>query len=292
MAADPDLHVFGEDLLDPYGGAFKATKGLSTAYPDRVHTTPISEAGVVGVAAGMALRGKPAIVEIMFGDFLGLAMDAILNHAAKMPWMYDGQVTMPLIVRTPMGGRRGYGATHSQSLEKHFCGIPGLTVYAVNAATAIEALYRRAHAARAPTLIIENKTLYSRLVEDPDDPPAPAAPDVVLVAYGGSVEIARKAAARLREEEVEAEVLAIERLSPFPADVLLRAATRCRRFVTLEEGGPGWGFADACARVLVNEGVRFAALCGPDHPLPNSRVWEEAVLPSAEAAVAAVADLL
>ena len=202
MAADSDLHLFGEDILDPYGGAFKVTRGLSTRFPDRVHTTPISESGIVGVAAGMALRGKPAIVGIMFGDFLGLAMDQLLNHAAKMPWMYDEQVEMPLIVRTPMGGGRGYGPTHSQSLEKHFCGIPGLTVLAVDQFADLPALYRAAHAARQPTLIIENKVLYARMMAGADALPSPPSPEILLIAYGGSVELALAAAERLQEEEV------------------------------------------------------------------------------------------
>lgn len=289
---DPDLHLFGEDVLDPYGGAFKVTRGLSTAFPDRVHTTPISEAGIVGVATGMALRGKPAIVEIMFGDFLGLAMDQILNHAAKLSWMYNEQVQVPLIIRTPMGGRRGYGPTHSQSIEKHFCGIPGLAVLAVDQFSPVADLYREAYASRRPTLIVENKTLYSRLVEGSDVLPRPQAPEIVLLAYGGSAEIARAAASLLAVEEVAAEVLVLPRLSPFPSEPLLAAARRCGRFLAVEEGTAGWGFAESCALALVNEGVRFARLAGPGHPLPSSRHWEERVLPSAEDVAAAAARLL
>jgi pyruvate/2-oxoglutarate/acetoin dehydrogenase E1 component len=121
MAADPRLVVLGEDITDPYGGAFKVTRGLSSAYRDRVWTTPISEGGIVGMAAGMALKGRPTIVELMFGDFIALAADQIINHATKFRWMYNDQVEVPMIIRAPMGGRRGYGPTHSQSLEKHFC---------------------------------------------------------------------------------------------------------------------------------------------------------------------------
>ncbi|MFQ5616792.1 MAG: alpha-ketoacid dehydrogenase subunit beta, partial [Anaerolineales bacterium] len=130
FAADERVHLIGEDVLDPYGGAFKVTRGLSTAYPARVHASPISEAGAAGVATGMALRGLLPVVEIMFGDFTTLIADQIINHLAKFRYMYNEQVRVPIVIRTPMGGRRGYGATHSQTLEKMFLGLPGLRVLA------------------------------------------------------------------------------------------------------------------------------------------------------------------
>jgi len=130
LAVNERVVILGEDILDPYGGAFKVTRGLSTAYPNRVMTTPISEAGIVGVAAGMALRGLRPVVEIMFGDFVTLIADQVVNHIAKFRWMYNDQVRVPLVIRTPMGGRRGYGPTHSQTLEKLFLGVPGLRVLA------------------------------------------------------------------------------------------------------------------------------------------------------------------
>ncbi|NJO38774.1 MAG: alpha-ketoacid dehydrogenase subunit beta, partial [Rhizobiales bacterium] len=192
--SDPDLHLLGEDVLDPYGGAFKVTKGLSTRFPNRVLTTPISEACIVGVATGLAIRGRPAIVEIMFGDFLCLAMDQLLNHASKLAWVYDDQIKVPLIVRTPMGGKRGYGATHSQSLEKHFCGMPGLAVLAVHPFGDPGDVLRKAYRLGAPALVIENKTMYGRAARPIDDLPKPAAPDLAIVTYGGCVEPAVAAA--------------------------------------------------------------------------------------------------
>ena len=121
-ALEKDEHVliFGEDILDPYGGAFKVTRGLSSSFPDQVFTTPVSEAGIVGVASGLALRGFRPVVEIMFGDFVTLAADQVINHAAKFRYMYNDQVNVPVVIRTPMGGRRGYGPTHSQTMEKLF----------------------------------------------------------------------------------------------------------------------------------------------------------------------------
>lgn len=167
MTADKRVYLLGEDILDPYGGAFKVTRGLSTAYPDRVLTTPISEAGIVGLATGMALRGLRPVVEIMFGDFLTLAADQLINHVTKFNWMYNGgksleeQVCTPLVIRTPMGGRRGYGPTHSQTLEKHFLGVPGLCVLAACSLGDPGRLLEQAILeTSAPVLFLENKLLY------------------------------------------------------------------------------------------------------------------------------------
>ena len=122
-----NVYLLGEDILDPYGGAFKVSRGLSTSFPERVLTTPISEAGFVGVAAGMALRGLRPVVEIMFGDFVTLIADQMINHIAKFRWMYNNQVRLPIVIRTPMGGRRGYGPTHSQTLGKTISGCTWTT---------------------------------------------------------------------------------------------------------------------------------------------------------------------
>lgn len=163
MQQDDRVHVIGEDILDPYGGAFKVTKGLSSRFPERVWTTPISESAIVGLSVGMAMRGLRPIVEIMFGDFLTLAADQLINHAAKFPWMFNHAVQVPLVVRAPMGGRRGYGATHSQSLEKHFLGVPGLWVVAPSVAGDPGALLAQAALESAhPVLFIESKTCYAR----------------------------------------------------------------------------------------------------------------------------------
>ena len=124
MAQDPRILLIGEDIESPYGGAFKITKGLSEEFPSRVRNTPISESTIIGMGNGLALGGFLPVCEIMFGDFLALAADQLINHASKFRFMYNDQVRIPFIVRTPMGGRRGYGPTHSQSIEKHFLGLP------------------------------------------------------------------------------------------------------------------------------------------------------------------------
>ena len=132
FANDPRVYLLGEDVLDPYGGAFKVTRGLSTRYPDRVLTTPISEGAIVGVGNGLALAGDRAIVEVMFGDFVTLAFDQIVNFAAKSVAMYGRRLPMHLVVRCPVGGNRGYGPTHSQCPQKHFVGVPDLALFEVS----------------------------------------------------------------------------------------------------------------------------------------------------------------
>ena len=137
------------------------TRGLSDAFPDQVVTTPISEAGIVGLGIGLALRGFRPVVEIMFGDFITLAADQLINHAAKFRWMYNDQVRVPLVIRTPMGGGRGYGPTHSQSLEKIFLGIPGLQVLAPSAfGDPGDLLYAAVINSNDPVIFIEHKLLY------------------------------------------------------------------------------------------------------------------------------------
>jgi pyruvate/2-oxoglutarate/acetoin dehydrogenase E1 component len=126
---DPEIYLLGEDVADPYGGAFKITKGLSTRFPDRVLSTPISEAGFTGVASGLALCGHAVLTEVMFEDFIGLAFDQIANFATKCVSMFGRTVPMRMVIRCPSGGRRGYGPTHSQSLHKHLMGIPNLSIY-------------------------------------------------------------------------------------------------------------------------------------------------------------------
>jgi pyruvate/2-oxoglutarate/acetoin dehydrogenase E1 component len=167
METDPSVFVLGEDILDPYGGAFKVTRGLSTRFPERVLTSPISEAALVGVANGMALRGLRPVAEIMFGDFVTLIADQLVNQAAKFRWMYNNKVNVPMVVRTPMGGRRGYGPTHSQSLEKMFMGIPGLTVVAPNTLGDAGRLLEAAIADTDPVLFVEHKLLYTRKQLEP-----------------------------------------------------------------------------------------------------------------------------
>src|ERR1700741_5457138 len=153
LSDDERVVVLGEDIADPYGGAFKVTRGLTTAYPDRVRTTPISEGAIAGISAGLALAGYRPIAEVMFGDFLTLCFDQLVNHIAKYEAMYAGRPPCPGIIRAPPGGGRGYGPTHSQSLEKHFVGVPHLRVVATSLVHDPAAVLRALLAQDSPVLL-------------------------------------------------------------------------------------------------------------------------------------------
>ena len=161
------MKLIGEDIEDnnqytpeSYGGAFKVTRDLSSKYTNRVLNTPISEAAIVGISAGYSIKAGRTVVEIMFGDFTTLIFDQIVQHVSKYGTIYNGKIKCPLIIRTPMGGKRGYGPTHSQSLEKHFLGIPNLYVIALNHRVSPDYLFKAiCEVDGAPFLVIENKIL-------------------------------------------------------------------------------------------------------------------------------------
>ena len=271
--ADPRVLMLGEDLVDPYGGAFKVSKGLSTRFPGRVISTPISEAGITGVAAGMAVRGLRPVVEIMFGDFLTLCTDQIVNHITKFALMYPG-VTVPLVIRTPMGGGRGYGATHSQSLEKMFLGVPGLTVVAPSLAHDPGALLRHAVLADdSPVLFIENKLLYGQplagVAGDPlcvslidSDSGYPTAvvrnlpdspPDLTVLAYGGSSRTLLNVMRRFAAEEISIQAVLPSRLRPVSLDGLVAQVRQAPRVLIVEEGTAGFNWGSEIAALLYEQ---------------------------------------
>jgi len=310
-----DVYLLGEDVLDPYGGAFKVTQGLSTRFPDRVLTTPISEASLFGVAAGMALRGYRPILEIMFGDFIALGFDQIVNGISKFREMFDDQVTLPLVVRTPMGGRRGYGPTHSQSLEKLLLGVPGITVVAASECHDLRALLTAAVADDEPVFFIENKLMYGRTHRRPEnghvdglrcvegDGSYPSLTfsgsdagggSATLVTYGGMLPIVLEAATRLiLERELFTEVVALGQLLPIDLDPVLESVARTGALVTVEEGTLTGGVgAEIAARVqeaawddLQRPIERVAAR---DGIIPAARTLEDAMLPGVDDVVAAV----
>ncbi len=315
LEADERVHFLGEDILDPYGGAFKVAEGLSTTHPDRVHTTPVSEAGMVGLGVGMALRGLRPVVEIMFGDFITLGTDQLVNHAAKLRWMSADQVQVPLVVRTPMGGRRGYGPTHSQTLEKMYLGVPGLRVVAASALGHAGRLLRTAILEDPdPVLFVEHKLLYGLPILAPEDPmefevdpfddryPAwrlriRGAPDPALTvaAYGHMAELAREAILRLAyEREIFAELIVFTQLSPLKPEPLIASLERTGRLLTVEEGTRrgGWG-----AEVAADAGERLPAglvmrrVAALDLPVPAAGPLEETMLPGVDDVMNAAAEL-
>lgn len=302
LAADPGTHLLGEDVVDPYGGAFKVTRGLSTRFPDRVVATPLSEGGIVGVGAGMALAGGTAIVEIMFGDFVALAFDQLVNFASKSVSMYGRRVPMRLLVRCPTGAGRGYGPTHSQSLQKHFLGVPGLAVYEMSPfcdnRTLLPAILDRAE----PAIFFEDKRLYAEtwcadgVVDElfgyelvtPDTAavsvPGTDAVDCVVIAPGG---VAHRALAAMREllldEEINCLLLVPARLYPFDVTPLLPVLARATAICVAEESTPGgtWGSEVAVQlhRLMWTELSRPVALVqSADRVIPTAAHLERDVV--------------
>jgi pyruvate/2-oxoglutarate/acetoin dehydrogenase E1 component len=313
-----DVYLLGEDVLDPYGGAFKVTQGLSTRFPERVLTTPISEASLFGVAAGMALRGYRPILEIMFGDFIALGFDQIVNGIGKFREMFDDQVTLPLVVRTPMGGRRGYGPTHSQSLERLLLAVPGISVVAASECHDLRALLTEAVDDDDPVFFVENKLMYGRPQRRPENGyvdglrcvesggryPAltfsgsdAGGGSATLVTYGGMLPIVLEAATRLiLERELFTEIVALGQLHPLDLEPVIESVARTGALVTVEEGTRTAGVgAEIAARVqeaawddLHRPIERVAAR---DGIIPAARTLEETMLPGVEDVVAAVTAL-
>ena len=303
LAHHPETLLLGEDLHDPYGGAFKVTQGLSTAYPGRVISTPISEAGITGAAIGLAMDGFRPILEIMFADFLSLCMDQLYNHAVKFPGMFP-DVTVPLIVRTPSGGRRGYGPTHSQSPENIFTAIPGLTVlFGSQRHDVARLLVDAARRWPYPTLFLEHKLLYGEtmaagdfevLAADPDDLAAHLFPtllrrrpeaDLTIVTYGGMLPVAEEAAQRLEaEEELRADIVVPSLLSPLPRRTLLAHLMQSARVVIAEESHHEFGIGAEIAASLLEAGYQGQALRigTPPVPIASARSLERQILPDAE----------
>ena len=275
--SNPRVLMFGEDIetsneYNPgeYGGACKVSRDLSMKFPGRVRNTPISEAVIVGLGSGLALSGYIPIVEIMFGDFITLVFDQLLQHASKFRLMYNGNVNVPLLIRTPMGGKRGYGPTHSQSLEKHFLGIPDLVVLALNSRInprdTYEAILRQLV---SPVLLIENKILYTtrsktkKLVEynifESNEEyksvvisPITGTPKVTIICYGEMLDAVEEALVRLLlEEEIYCEVICPTLISNTNIYPIIESLTRTNWLLVVEEGSSvaSWG-SEVISRIV------------------------------------------
>jgi 2-oxoisovalerate dehydrogenase E1 component len=311
---DDRIFLLGEDIEGPYGGAFKVTKDLSQIFPGRVRNTPISELAITGISNGLALSGMKPVVEIMFGDFIMLAGDQILNHAAKFNFMYAGQVQVPLVLRTPMGGKRGYGPTHSQSLEKHLLGIPGTRVVALHHRFDPAEVYARLlgdSLPALPTIVIENKILYGEKAS-PDavegfkwfhsthDFPisymrAEGRPDATIVCYGGLLPDAEKAVDRLfLEHDMVVEIICPMQLYPLQPRSMLSLAQRSGRLLLAEEGHGFCGFtAELMATLseLERSLVMRRVYAHPQH-IPAAKPLELRMLPDTDRLVAETLELL
>ena len=292
-----DVMILGEDLHEPYGGAFKVTAGLSEAFPGRVVSTPISEAGITGAGIGLSMSGYRTIVEIMFADFLTLCMDQIYNHAVKFPGMFK-DCDVPVIVRAPCGGRRGYGPTHSQSLENLFISVPGLTVlYGSHRHNVGQLLVDAATQWPNPTVFLEHKLLYGEkqspagyTVIQPDASDRGAElfptirsghdqPDMTLVSFGGMLPYVERAAQHLEdEEELNVEIIVPSMLSPLPRQTLLNVLLTRQRIMVIEESHHEFGFSAELLACLIESGFKgqeAVRLGMPPVPIASARSLEQ-----------------
>jgi len=304
MAEDDTVFIMGEDIKDPYGGAFKVTKGLSTIYSDRIINTPISEAGFIGLCVGAAMAGYKPIADLMFGDFITLGFDQLLNHATKYGWMYADQVKIPMLLRAPMGGGRGYGATHSQSLEKYLIGMPNLRVLAMSRLLDGSKFIRRIlKNIESPTVLIENKKMYGEKlfvykdskiegfrVEESENEYSvyklslvDDIADCCVITYGAMTDLAMNVAKKMMiEEEVNVNVIVNTSLSPLEVETIVKYIGNTKNVITLEEGTmrAGWGAEVVAALNELGVKANFSRIAAKDCVIPCGSELEGNMLPS------------
>ena len=307
-----DILFIGEDIHSPYGGAFKATKDLSENHPDKVFTTPISEGAITGIANGLALKGFRPFLEIMFGDFITLTLDQIINHASKFYHMYNKQVNCPIVIRTPMGGKRGFGPTHSQTLDKFLIGIDNIKVIAINILISPLEIYMAIYEnERHPVIVLENKIDYARKFQNisadiiknykciSDNSiyptlrfvPKVTKPEVTIITYGGSVHDVFEASMQLfNEKEIVTEIIILSQIYPLPIKNLQSAIGTDFLFV-VEEGSKSAGFGSELIANLAENNHKFRKVkrvASLPIPVPSSKKLESQVLSNPNQIVNAV----
>lgn len=302
MEADTSVILLGEDIANA-GGPFGATRGLRDKFgPDRVRDTPIAEAALVGAAVGAALTGLKPVAEIMFMDFITLAMDALVNQAAKARFMFGGQRGVPMVLRTPHGGGLSAGPQHSQCLEAWLCHVPGLKVVCPATPADAYGLLRSAIADPDPVIVVEHKGLYAmkgEVAEPPEYVPigrariARPGRNATIVCYGAALHWSLDAAAQLEKDGIEAEVLDLRSLQPWDEAAVLESLSRTHHLVVTHESVEAFGVgAEIVARMA---DVGFDELDGPIlrvaapfTPVPFAKPLESAWRPDASRIAAAV----
>jgi len=296
MRRDKNVVFLGEDVAAA-GGVFKTTVGLLDEFgPRRVRDTPISEQAILGAAMGAAMTGLRPIAEIMFSDFLAVCWDLVANQMAKSRYMTDGQVTLPLVVRTANGGGARFGAQHSQSVENWAMAVPGIKVVAPSTPADVKGLLAAAVRDNDPVLFFEQKSLYATKGEVPDgehvEPLGKAkvlrqGSDVTIVALALMVPRALEAAERLAGEGISASVIDVRSLVPLDTQTILGEVAKTGRLITVEENPRLCGWGAEIASIVAEE--LFYDLDGPivrittPHiPLPSADALEDATIPSAE----------
>ena len=301
MTADPRVVVLGEDI-GLAGGPFNVTRGLQERFPDRVIDTPISEAAITGAALGAALSGLKPVVEIMFMDFVTLAMDQLVNQAAKAHFMFGGQASAPMVLRTPHGGGQSAGPQHSQCLEAWLAHVPGLKVVCPATPADAYGLLRAAIDDPNPVVFIEHKALYG--TKGPMTEPFEVVPigkariartgrDATVITYGAMLYRALEAAQTLAADGIEVEVIDLRSLQPWDKATVLESISRTHRAVIAHEAVLAFGIGAEIAATIAAEG--FDDLDGPVlrvgaafMPSPFAPGLERRFMPDAQRVVQAV----
>jgi pyruvate dehydrogenase E1 component beta subunit len=302
MARDDTVVLLGEDVAAA-GGVFKATVGLLEQFgPERVRDTPISEQAIVGAAMGAAMTGLRPIAELMFSDFYAVSWDMVANQVAKARYMTDGQVGLPLVIRSANGGGARFGAQHSQSVESWAMAVPGLKVVAPSTPHDVVGLMAAAVRDPDPVMFFEHKALYPTRAEVPDGEVVVqlgsaavrrSGRNVTIVALAATVPVALAAAEQLAGQGIEAEVIDLRSLVPLDTTAVLASVSATSHLVIVEENPRlcGWGaelasiVAEECFYDLDGPVVRVTT---PHVPLPAADSLEDSVLPSVERTVEGV----
>jgi 2-oxoisovalerate dehydrogenase E1 component len=300
MGKNDQVVFIGEDILSPYGGAFKVAKGLSFSHPDRVFSTPISESAIMGISNGLALNGFKPFAEIMFGDFITLAFDQIVNHASKFYHIFNHKVKCPVVLRTPMGGHRGYGPTHSQTLDKFLIGIDNVTTVAINTLIDPKLIFDSVMKQQHPVIIIENKVDYGKKIlatkhtnfiyeRNGDDfpviriRPMQSVPDITLVAYGGMADVVAALLEELFIElDLKPELIVLTQISPFHPEIILESVRTTARLAIIEEGSASGGIgSEIIASIMeqMNAPIIVKRIAAMPVPIPSVKSLEKIVLP-------------
>ena len=306
MERDPNVFILGEEV-GLWGGTYAVTKGFYDHFgAERVRDTPISESAIIGAAIGAALTGLRPVAELMTINFAFAAMDHIVNETAKLHYMFGGQFTLPLVIRTPSGGGRQLGATHSQTPDAIFAHFPGLKVVSPGTPADAKGLLKSAIRSNDPILFIEHATMYQVRGEVPEGelliPLGKSivqrpGKDVTIVTYSKGLEISLKAAEELAKEGVEAEIVDLRSLRPLDMEPVIESFKKTNRAVVVEEGWKSFGVgAEVSSRIYeqafdyVDAPVRRVAQ--KEVPLPYNRALEQSALPQVADVVAAVKEVL
>lgn len=302
MRRDPDVFVIGEDVA-VFQGSFKVTEGLLEEFGERrVVDSPISENSLVGLGVGAAMSGLRPVVELMTVNFALLALDQIVNHAAAIPYMFNGQVKVPLVIRMPGGGGHQLGPTHSHSFEALFLQIPGLLVACPSTPADAKGMLKAAIRDDNPVIFIEHESLYGMRGEVPESEEVVnfgraairrEGSDVTIVGILKMVHVAEEAARILAEEHgIEAEVIDPRTLRPLDLDSILDSVRKTNRAVIVEEGWPHGGVGANLSTLITEQAfdhmdAPIQRVTGADVPMPYSKRLEQAAIPHAGSVVEA-----